>query len=489
MEPAELERTSRSRVVSNARIGRGRSALLHTVYYDTPDGLLWSNGVALRLRRAGNRWMQTLKGAGEEIGGLHQRVEIEWPVVADTLDFDVLLDTPFAKLFRRPKVRNSLSPVFETEFRRRSIDVDLPGGTRALLCLDSGEIRAGGTTEAISEVEVELVRGETSALLDFAGDLLGERVFRMGMWSKAERGHALVSSAGNPAPVRAGRIDLEGISNSGEAFSRIVRSAAVQVHGNVDGFLEHADPEYLHQLRVGLRRLRVALSLPRDESWESASRSLRDRIRLLSRTLGEARNWDVFAGEVLKPMATHCDAKMLAGLRSRTGLRRSAALASARAALVGRETTQIWLDLARLLTGPRPGLNGSARQFAAASLNLRYRRLFKAAENIDSPEAMHRLRICAKKLRYLSEFFAGLYPRHKVKRFISSLGALQEELGAVNDAATCRKLVAQADAGAKPLGAEARGVALGWIAAGGALAEVRARGAIKAPMDADPYWK
>ena len=135
------------------------------------------------------------------------------------------------------------------------------------------------------------------------------------------------------------------------------------------------------------------------------------------------------------------------------------------------------------------GITVVARQFAAASLNLRYRRLFKAAGNIDSPEAMHRLRICAKKLRYLSEFFAGLYPRHKVKRFISSLGVLQEELGAVNDAATCRELVAQADAGAKPLGAEARGVALGWIAAGGALAEARARGAIKAPMDADPYWK
>ena len=489
MEPSDLERVSRSTVVSKARRGRTRTVVLHTIYYDTPDGLLWREGVALRLRRAGTRWIQSLKGGGEEYGGLHRREEIEWPVAAGAPDVGLLLTTPHAKLISRSRVIRNLVPVFETEFRRRRIDLELSDGSTAQLCLDSGEVRAGKLSEPICEAEVELVRGESGALLGFARDLLLERNFRIGTLSKAERGHAIAASAGPQGPVRAVHIPMDGSAGAAEAFGRIVQSAARQVHGNERGFLELADPEYLHQLRVGLRRLRVALALPRGEAWEASSRPVRERLAALSRLLGEARNWDVFAGEVLRPRAAHCDAKLLSGLKSRAGLRRASALSAARDGLRSRDTTRIWLDLAGLMTAPHAVDGANARAFASASLDLRHRRLQKAAETLDSPENMHRLRIAAKKLRYVSEFFADLYPHKKVKRYLAALAGLQDDLGAVNDATICRQLVTRADAGVRPLPAEARGIALGWIAAGGATAESRVKHTLKGPLGAAAFWR
>ena len=64
-----------------------------------------------------------------------------------------------------------------------------------------------------------------------------------------------------------------------------------------------------------------------------------------------------------------------------------------------------------------------------------------------------------------------------------------EAKSAVNDAAICAQLVAKADAGAKPLAAESRGLAMGWIAAGAARAAGRAQAAIPGPVGARAFWK
>ena len=55
---------------------------------------------------------------------------------------------------------------------------------------------------------------------------------------------------------------------------------------------------------------------------------------------------------------------------------------------------------------------------------------------------MHRLRIALKKLRYTAEFFAPLYPRGDVKRYLKKLRVLQNHLGELNDAANVRGQVA-----------------------------------------------
>ena len=150
----DLARISRAGAVVDAREGQGGLRRLHTVYFDTPGQLLRRHQVALRVRRSGGKWIQTIKGAGAEVGGLSSRTEIEWILPDSTPDLDCLAETPFAKLFERAEVRRDLAPAFETTFRRRTIDLQLPLGVRAQLCLDRGEILAGVEREPICEAEI-----------------------------------------------------------------------------------------------------------------------------------------------------------------------------------------------------------------------------------------------------------------------------------------------------------------------------------------------
>jgi CHAD domain-containing protein len=188
--------------------------------------------------------------------------------------------------------------------------------------------------------------------------------------------------------------------------------------------LRSADPEHLHQLRVGLRRLRAALRayrkiLPRKKS----GRVVRE-LRRLSPVLGNARDWDVLIGRSAP------DARM----RARAGAAREAAIAA-----LGRA------KFARLLGAARALRAAPADQpldaFAAASLERAHRKLMKAARRMDwtDERRRHAVRIRVKRLRYACEFFAPIFD---AGRFLDSLKLLQQILGELNDIAVGRRLAA-----------------------------------------------
>src|SRR5690349_14749531 len=111
-----------------AAVARGRPRTTHLVstYYDTPARDLAAAGVALRLRRAGGRWLQTVKGAGDAAAGLHRRAEFEWPVATPRLDREKLATTPFRKLFARNG--GAYRRVFATDVRRSVQPLVFPDG-------------------------------------------------------------------------------------------------------------------------------------------------------------------------------------------------------------------------------------------------------------------------------------------------------------------------------------------------------------------------
>lgn len=188
------------------RRGRGllRTEALHSVYYDTPRFELRRKGIALRLRRRGSGWVQTVKGSGSSAGGLHLREEFEWKLPRNALDAALLERTPFRKLFDA-SLRRRLRPAFTTAFRRTAIDLAIGRRTRAELALDVGEIRANSRRETIAEVEIELIRGELRDLVAFARKLKGSLRFRIGNASKAERGYALADGGFIRASLRTQR--------------------------------------------------------------------------------------------------------------------------------------------------------------------------------------------------------------------------------------------------------------------------------------------
>ena len=160
LDAADMPALLRHPALRPLRRGRTRTAQLFSTYFDSPDFRLQRDGVALRVRRVGRRWIQTLKGPPQSAAGagLHARAEYEWPLPGPGIDPSHLAATPWKKLSRRRPKQAASSPCCTTDFQRRTVDLEFPDGTTAQLCVDRGEIRAvaGGRARSIAEIEIEL---------------------------------------------------------------------------------------------------------------------------------------------------------------------------------------------------------------------------------------------------------------------------------------------------------------------------------------------
>jgi inorganic triphosphatase YgiF len=508
--PADLASIDRHPAVRAVRRSGGRKRALASVYYDTPGHDLAQSGVALRLRRDGGRWIQTLKGGGDAAAGLHTRDEFEWHLAGDALDVAALDTTPYAELFARRKVRGRLRPVFVTEFERAARTLAFPDGTRAELALDRGVIRAGRHAAPISEAEIELKAGDPVHLFALAREIARDVPLRLGHASKAERGFAL--GRGVAPPRKARPVQLDAAMTAGAALRGIALACLAQMQANEDGLLDGRDPEYLHQLRVGLRRLRSCLGLVALASSKAAVAPLADELRWLGGALGPARDWDVFMTETFPPLARQFrQAPGVGSFRARGARARRAHAAMAREAVTSRRYTDLLLALGEAFarddvpafagsdapaatqegSEPPPRFDSPVGTFAAFVMERRHRRLRKRGRQVPEapPEERHRVRIAAKKLRYAAEFFASLYPAKRVARYVGALEGLQDILGALNDAAVVDRLLAEVAASGRPIAAGVDGLVRGWIAAVAQHELARYRRAWEAFEGAKPFWK
>jgi len=170
----------------------GKRRQLINCYYDTASADLNRQQIALRVRNAGDRFIQTLKTRGEFVDGAHLRQEWEWPVPDAALDVALLADTPVGQGVDLA----ALQPVFETNFERRVVMID-DGETVIECAIDSGEIVAGDRRCPLNEVEFELKSGDGGRLLHWARALAEQVPVFLNLVSKAEQGYFL---AGLHAP-------------------------------------------------------------------------------------------------------------------------------------------------------------------------------------------------------------------------------------------------------------------------------------------------
>lgn len=500
VDPRDGRRLLRHPAVAAVKQGRARSLRFVATYFDTPERDLARAGVALRVRQEGTRWIQTVKAGGDGAGGLHRREELEWPLTADRVDLSLTQDTPFAKLFARPEVGERLAAVFVTDFTRTAAHLAFPDGTTGELAFDVGEIRAGGRVEPISEAEIELQAGAAANAFALALSVCDEIPLRLGAASKAERGFALADGRGL-SPRKAASVALDADMTAGTALRRIAWAAIGQMQANEAGTIEAADPEFLHQFRVGLRRLRSILALARAPLAASIHATLLDDLRALQQALGPARDWDVFTTQTLPPIVAAFPAVSgLKGIRVRAGQVRRAHDRQAADIVAARDFQKLLLRLGLALTDatldPRDEasawLGKPAREYAAGILGARHRKLRKRGAHLATatPEERHATRIAGKKLRYAAEFFAPLFSAKRARRFSGALSELQDVLGALNDAVVTAKLLEELQgAGKTPPDATSVGIVRGWV--GGAAhhgsTELAARW--KAFRRHDPFWR
>jgi len=432
-----------------------KQRLLLSIYFDTPKFDLMRRGIALRVRRVDDRWIQTLKAEASSVGALSSRPEWEIGVTnGNHPNFSVLPKIALDLLVGIKLKR--VAPVFTTEFQRTTWQIG-NSQEQAEVALDTGKINAGEMCRDICEVEIELKSGAPAFLFDAATQLLQQVPLHIEPRSKAERGYIL-SGAVNPTPTKAVHATIHKEQTAGEACNIILQAALVQMVANIPGFLDHAhDTEYLHQLRIALRRLRTGVLLMKSlgqtpPEWDQ---SLRESIHALN----PARDWDVFLHETLPEILavlqassgnTPVDDTALALMQNTVTHARQ----RAQVGLLKPVFTQLVLDIGRsLLVAPTDVQLRDAKVWARAILEKRWQRLRKRCRGFAKldPTQHHRTRIAAKKMRYTTEAFAPLYGK-RANHFITTLAALQDELGYANDLHIGMKLLRKLPKQSAPLG-------------------------------------
>ncbi len=455
------------RLMARRRQTPARQRLV-TRYYDTPDFALNAVGVALRVRRQGRRWAQTLKTEGERHGGLSVRAEYETPAVHGVLDCSRFPEE--AQALVPQELRDRLTPVFETDFKRTAWLIRPRQGGQIEVALDVGKVRAGERVLPLCEVELELKAGRVDALYALA-IALSEKIDLLPLdASKAERG-ALLARSLAIAPLKAANVALTRGMNVEDGFAAICSECLRQIQANLPGCVEGNDSEYLHQARVAQRRLRAALRLFR-KVCPLPPGELQTGLRKLAENLGPARDWDVLCLQTLPAIAPHYpDQDAWRALADAAGSQRREAHERLRAGLgqlkPGRWLLQFhrWLLLRGWQDSPasQPGVSGSLTRFAHRSLARGRADIHRKAKNFAqlSTADRHVLRIAIKRQRYAAEFFRALLPRRACDDTISILIRAQDTLGAANDARIASDLLhrlSNTDC------LHAQGFATGWLA-------------------------
>lgn len=441
-----------------------------SLYFDTPELHLRQHGLGLRVRRAAGRWTQTLKSEGSASGGLHRREEWESRVAEPRPDLAALRlllphDSAWDAALAAPGLAERLVPIFGIRYRRTAWRLRLAPDHEAELALDEGELQCGSTLEPVREVELELVSGEPAALFDFALQLLDTVPMRPLDISKAERGYALL--APQPlAAVKARPVALDDRMTVEQALQAIVANTLAQIQANENGVMHGNDPECVHQMRVGIRRLRSALRLFADVAPLPAP--LQAELQWLGGELGGARDWEVLAGSTLAAVAQACPGETgLADLQHAALLRAAQQRQAAATAVGSTRYARLLLGLAGWMQARRgrDAADAPLAGFAAKVLRRRQAKLLERGKQLAHATAdeRHLLRISAKQLRYASEFFQALYPARRIARFVARLAALQDALGWLNDAAVADTLLHELAHEQAALERSA-GFARGWLA-------------------------
>ncbi|HKX42465.1 MAG TPA: CHAD domain-containing protein, partial [Burkholderiaceae bacterium] len=410
-------------------------------------------GLALRVRREGAHWVQTLKGSGDDaLTRFEHNVRVYASAAGGPPPADPALhrgtavgDRLLALLGHEGAA--TLNVRYRTDVLRRTRTLR-SGGATIELAFDSGTIRAGDDASwPLCELELELANaqgdaGDPAALIELGRTWARRHHLWLDTRSKSERGELLARGT-RIAPARtAQKVVLTREMSPHAAWRAVLRECVGHIAANASQIAsgEHGD-EHVHQLRVALRRLRTAGQLfdfmPSDPAQLEAAAAL-------FRGLGVARDQAV-AGVAFSDDLERAFERLGVPRGLGDAKPTSAAPGGREAAdpctLVRAQATQmLLLGLIAASMEPDAAIDaGLDEEPLAERLARRIKRWHKRAAadalrfaELDDTQR-HRLRKHVKRLRYAVEFSAGLFERGQVKRYLKPLRALQEQLGTISD--------------------------------------------------------
>ena len=373
----------------------------------------------------------------------------------------------------------------------------LAGDAVVLLSLIEGQLRAVAAERALARV---ILSGPAPAVLDLARRLTA--ALPLLPPSQSLGAEALSLATGRMAgPRRRGAPDTSAAASAEACFTLAIGHLLEVALHYAPIARAGLDPEGVHQFRVALRRLRSLLKVFRPITSGKQSRALDGAVKEMLGLLGPARDWDVFLGGIGADMAALLpEDKRLTSLLRAADAKRQAAYQALAGALDGPVWRQMLVaGIAFLLEKPwRDGadaerlewLDGPPQHFAARVLEKRWRKLCDDGAEIETlpAEALHELRLDAKRLRYAAEVFAPVYPQKSARRFQRRLADLQEELGRSNDAAVATGLVQGLAREKDEARSFAIGLVEGWCLARSAMDRKAVLAAWKKLLAKESFW-
>ncbi|WP_019653756.1 CYTH and CHAD domain-containing protein [Variovorax atrisoli] len=488
---------------------------LQARYFDTADQRLAADGVVLRLRKEGPRWVQTVKATGDNaLHRLEHNVDLGTAAPAPQMDPQRHQGTPVGE--RLAKLLADGTPLVErqsTDIVRLTRDVRVTGPAGAVIemALDVGKVVAhAGTSEQrespVCELELELKRGDVQGLVSLARRWSQQHGLWFSTVSKAERGARLLAAQETVEAVKAEPPRFADQHPDGPAIRQaVVASCLAQMLPNASEIAAGStDEEQIHQLRIGIRRLRTALRELADldpasgaaqaAEWESplvdafralgALRDCEQVVKLAQPRLREAGAPD------FDPLAA--DGGAAADAPSPGDIVRSPAFQNVLVSLIGFTAAKpAEPEPAPAAEGDPPsapvGAN-DARRLLRKRLQRLHKQVLRDGERFESldTESQHRVRKRLKRLRYLAEFVAPLFDEKKegADTYLKALRPAQDALGEFNDEAVALALYREAAA------RDARAwFAVGWFTARREAGAKACREALAKIEGAARFWK
>jgi CHAD domain-containing protein len=414
-----------------SRFGKAVPVRHRVLCFDTPDRRLRRAGVVLALRQDGTSRSQVAAVSQEDADLAHsqplpglRRAPLPLPELHRVAPVGALLDDALGAEPLSPV------PVSSLELKRRIL-LMRTHAARIQVTLIEGSLR--GDTDLrhpFCEIELSLRSGPPAALYQVARRLAHQHAMFLEPCDPMARVVALALGKAGSEPVSARPARLGPSMAPEKALKLMIQACLHQIVGNVASLVAgSANTEHLHQLRVGLRRLRSVLRLFGDwadvpaNDWEQA-------LSEPARTLSDLRDMDVLRTEVIPRLAAQ-------GGPPLPPEDEGASTDSLKTLLSSADFTGVLIDMlayARTEAEPAAGAK-SASKLARRRLSKLSKRLRAEAKDFaaaSDPER-HRLRKRLKRLRYGLELGGDLLPNNKSQQMLASIKPVQDALGLYND--------------------------------------------------------
>ena len=419
--------------------GKATRQRLQASYFDTADGALAAHGIVVRLRKEGRRWIQTAKGpTADFLERLEHNVVLpSGPAgTVPTLDLARHKGTPVGKIVDQAlglKASNDypkLDLLYGTDVQRITRLVTC-GGSVVEVALDQGRVFGDGHSQPICELEVELKEGTPRDAVTLARQWCASHGLWMSTIAKSMKGQRLRSATPFGAATSAISLKFSRKAPGHEMVTAVVAACLSQILPNMSELAGGSNhPDHIHQLRVGIRRLRTALrglaglTDTIDPTWEAA-------LVQTFRALGAHRDYSHLA-LVLQPQLLAAGGPDLRFSDANSNIPdpgetvREPDFQGALLGLVG------FLHREVPKTGDKTDTLEKAIALRLDKLHKRALRDGKKFLELDEA-CQHGVRKRLKRLRYLIEFAAPLFGTRKVRHMTSALKPVQDALGLYND--------------------------------------------------------